>query len=433
MQRCRALARIALVRVVPVVLPKIFVPSLLAAVCLSSWAAETVFASCPLRVTPAEVSRCALAGSLTLRAQGQAVSAANARLTSAGVVLPSLPRVGVAAGGRGGADGGLAWSVSVSQELELGGQRQARLSSVDSELEAAQVMTASVRRDVLAAAWVAWFDLVAHHAEVDLARVEAAAVRDVAVSVRARANRGVASTVDGEIAEAAALESERGRLQAEEQVAQSQVALAMALGLPTGTDLDADGALTPLPEDPSLTGSSPTAAALRAESRSLTAQADVARRSATPNLTVSAIAQQEQTAQTAFLVGVGLPIPLPGSWGRNYTAEAAEFTSLSQRVALVANQTERQFLSDIELARRTLAARRAELSLYTADRLVRARQQLAQLAVAVESGRLGVRDAMQARQVLTALLRGELNARINLCRASVALARLTGSIEKELP
>ncbi|MBI5608301.1 MAG: TolC family protein [Deltaproteobacteria bacterium] len=404
------------------------------------WPATSRAEACPLRVTAADLPRCALAASLDVRAQAHALAAAQQRKNVASVALPSWPQLAVAAGVRTAAqDGGsqtgpsTAWTLGLAQEFELGGQRHARIDAAQAGVDAEQQRATALRPLVLAAAWTVWYQVLLRRDAWDLAQVDAAALQAVAAAVRARADKGVAALVDAEMADAAAVDGERARIQAEQQLREARVDLTLILGEPADAGTDADGRLEPLAVDATRTTIPADVLALRAESRALIARADAIGRSRTPNLTVSAQAQHDRSGETAWLVGAAVPLQLPGALARNYAAEAGELQAAAQRLQVEAELLDRKWQAAMAVARQDLTARQAELALYPVDRLDRARQLLVQLAQNVARGQLGVRDALQARQSLVGLLRGELAARAAVCLASVELARRTGSLERSVP
>ena len=69
---------------------------------------------------------------------------------------------------------------------------------------------------------------------------------------------------------------------------------------------------------------------------------------------------------------------------------------------------------------------RADVALYTPERKARAEQGLASMAAQIESGRLGIRDAIVAQEALVGLLIAELDARRRLCLSSVEIGLRNG-------
>ena len=89
---------------------------------------------------------------------------------------------------------------------------------------------------------------------------------------------------------------------------------------------------------------------------------------------------------------------------------------------------------EVASALQAYESRQREVSVLTPAKAQRAGQTLEDLRAQVEAGRLPVRDAIVAQQTLVEFLQGELSARLELCLASVALARAVGfPLERQLP
>jgi len=118
-----------------------------AIVVASAWAREAVAqdgpkqpASCSGPLDVDVVVRCALAASPEVRAARAELDAAGGRRATAGVWLPSNPTVTALVSNRRRpppeSASVLNWSVVLSQELEIAGQRGARVDAVDAEVAA---------------------------------------------------------------------------------------------------------------------------------------------------------------------------------------------------------------------------------------------------------------------------------------------------------
>src|SRR5512133_2188234 len=107
-------------------------------------AAGPARAGAPL--TLAEAVERALEQSPEVRAAAAEVRAARARLAGASTLLPANPEVSAAAGARDGPGGRSAeWEVAISQRVELGGQRGARVSAARAALGAAEARLEGAR------------------------------------------------------------------------------------------------------------------------------------------------------------------------------------------------------------------------------------------------------------------------------------------------
>lgn len=322
------------------------------------------------------------------------------------------------------------WTASLSQEIELAGQRGARLRATVDETVAQKSRTLGTERDTATFAWTTYFDAIADREELRLAERMEKLGTLVAQAARARADRGVASTVDADVAEAAQIRLVQDRFASERRARSASAGLASLTGSdPLRSDGGVDGDLIPLSSVDGLHGdaasaitSRPEVEAARAEQRAFDARASVFRRARVPNLTVSVFAQNDGYNEKVLGMGLGLPIPLPGL-GRTYAGEIAEADALAARASSEADRLARAARFELATALQAHASRRAELSAFSRERLDRAEKSLGDIATEIEGGRLGIRDALLAQQALIDLLRSHLEARRALCLASVDLAR----------
>ena len=130
--------------------------------------------------------------------------------------LPSNPVLNVSAASRvGTTERAVNWYLTLGQEFELAGQGALRADAAQGELRAQQHRVEVTRRELLARAWSAYFTALATRERLALATKLEAASREVAVTVRAMADNGVASAVEAEVADAAALRASQARIDGE--------------------------------------------------------------------------------------------------------------------------------------------------------------------------------------------------------------------------
>ena len=212
--------------------------------CSTSWAEET---ACAGTVSRGDVVSCALRASLALKSEGDVARALDGRRTAVTPIVPSNPTFSASIGYRSVPTQNAAnWSIALSQEIEIGGQRGLRLDEAGAQIASQQHRILAVRRDVAAQAYGAYFDLLAARDELALAaRVEAVALSIVTVT-RAMSDRGLASGVEADLAEALSIRSVQARIGAEARREQAQVSFTLALGADPAHPLDAAGDLVPL-------------------------------------------------------------------------------------------------------------------------------------------------------------------------------------------
>jgi len=394
-------------------------------------------AACDAKVTRDNVVTCALRASLPVRAQKEAVEAAKGRRTAADPILPAGPAVALSAAHRStpGIPSTLNLAATVSQEIEIGGQRGARQRSADAGVEAEQKRGTQTERETALAAWRGYFEALGAAEEVRLAKRVEALAAGVATAVAASAENGLSSGVEAELAEASALQAMQARLGAERAEKAAKVTLAGLWGRDgTLAPLQVEGELSPMAAAeevarkaaPRPAVESPQAEALEADRRAAEAKADELRRSRVPNLTLSVFVQRDGFNELVIGGGVSMPIPLPHPVTRTNLGEIAEASALARKAGTDAEAVRRKAGADLAAAVSDFAARKAQVDGFSAEKLARADRSLKSLAAEVEAGRLALKDAALAQQTLIAVLSSHLAARRALCLASVEVARAAG-------
>lgn len=399
--------------------------------------AEDGTATCGNKATRDNVAACAVRTSLSVRAQKDATEAATARVTAAEPVLPSSPVVGVSVGRRTAT--GLAplvnWSASLSQEIEIAGQRGARQRAANEGVESEKQSTVAAQREAALAAWRAYFEALGAKEDVKRAKQVEALAAKIETAVAAGSTGGLASGLDAELAGARALQAKQARLAAERAEKAAGVTLAALWGKDASAGgVTVEGALVPLAGVEELVAKSapkpaadkPEALALDAAQRSLEARADELRRARVPNLTLSVFVQNDGVNEFVFGAGVSIPIPLPQPVGRTNAGEIAEAEALSRKAGTEAEALRRAARTDVAVALGEYKSRKAEVDAFSAERLTRAEASLASIAAEIEARRLALKDAAQAQQSLIDVLAAHVQARRALCLASVEVVRAAG-------
>lgn len=400
----------------------------------SAWAEET--GACAAKVTRANVARCAVAVSPSVRSEAFGVEALRGRERAAGTWLPSNPNLVLTASrrtGPGGQPEAFNWNAGLSQEVEIGGQRGRRLEAATAQLTAQEQRVLVARREVAAAAWIAYYDVLAAEEGHVLAVRLSSAATGLAVLARARADQGLSSAIEADIAEANTTRFVRVRFEQERRLTEARARLAVLLGVDPASTPAVEGDLVPLSGVEEKARSAigrmnerPEVRAAEAEREAFESRAALYRRSRIPNPLVSVFVQNDGFNERVFGVGLTLPIPVPAPIGRTYAGEITETGALARRAGTETDRVRRDIGLTLVTSLRELESRRREVDAVTPEQVDRAERGVQALAQEIGAGRLNVRDALFAQQALVELLQARLAARHALCVASVQLARAAG-------
>jgi cobalt-zinc-cadmium efflux system outer membrane protein len=413
---------------------RIFIAAALVAA--GAWA-RTACADCAQPKTADDVVRCALAVSPEVRqAQAEAEAAAGRRQT-AGVLLPSNPTLsGTISNRRRPPPEDLSvlnWSVVLSQELEIAGQRGARLDAADAAAAAQLRRVQVAAQEVAAGALVAYYEALAAAESFRSASDLAATAEALAAHASGRAQEALGAGIEADVARAEATRIGLARLEAERRLGEARAALAVLLEVePSRLVLPA--ALPPappaaLPEGPleeqalRLRGE---VAAAEMERRVLERRLALVRRERVPNPTLSAFFERGEIDDRIIGVGLSLPIPLPAPVGHTRAGEIAE--TLAQIRAAESSEAlvRRRVRLEVARARAALQAQTAAGKLLAADLAARARTDLAALREAIAGRQLALREALLWQRSLIELLQADIDVRLARALAWVELRRVVG-------
>ncbi len=385
-----------------------------------------VAGTCIGPINRANVAACALAASPELVEQLAEQRAAVGRREAARPFLPANPTLSAGvARRRADAMRDTNWSLSLGQQVEVGGQRGLRVEVADHELRASDQRLMATRIRIAAEAWNGYFAVLATGERLALARRLESATSDVATTVRAMAANGVASEVDSDIADAAALRVTQDRLALEGALTSDRAQLAVLTGEPAAV---VEGELEPLPavDVPAIAPTRPEVLALHEEQAALLAKAGLLARERLPSPTFSVMAQDDGFNERVLGIGVSLPIPLPQPIGRTNAGEIAEAAARAEALSASRDVTQRRMSAELSSAAADYDAASKARALYTPERVQRVLTRLTSITEQVKAGRIAVRDALIAQQALVDQLKSAIDAREWLCLASVRLSRAAG-------
>lgn len=382
------------------------------------------------------VVRCALAASPEIRAARAQIDAAAGRRETAGVLLPSNPTVsGNVANRRRPAPeetSVLNWSVTLSQELEIGGQRAARVGEADAALGVQARRLKVVEQEVAAGALTAYYEALAAQESLRFAAQLAGTSDALAVYAAARAKEALAPGVEADVARAEATRIGLARFEAERRLTEARATLAALLGVqPDELALPAALAAPPavLPSGPleeralKLRGE---IGAAEMERQVLERRLALVRRQRVPNPTLSAFLERDEINDRIIGLGLAIPLPLPAPVGRTRAGEITE--TLAQIRAAEASEelVRRRVRLEVTRALAAVRARDAAASLFASDLITRARADLSALREAIAARQLTLREALQWQRSLIELLQADIDARLARALAWVDLRRVVG-------
>jgi len=379
---------------------------------------------------------CALAASLDRRAERQSVEVLEGRRVAISPLLPANPILSLSASRRtAGGAAATNWTASLAQELEIGGQRGTRRAAVDAEITARKSGVATIDRNVAARAWRAYFEALAARDELALTTRLEKTLERVNVATRAAADRGLASGVESDLADIAAVRVTQARARATVRARAASVALASLLGFDLSTEPpQLEGELVPLAGAERVTADRglpdvamrPEVQTAKLERRAFELQATAYRRARIPNVTVSAFVENDGFNERVIGAGLALPIPLPSPLGRTYAGEIAQNEALARRAGIDEERIRRAIRLEWMTALQSYEGAKTQAAVFTPERLARADQGLASIAAEIEAGRLSIRDAVISQQALVDLLLSAVQTRLELCLTSVDLVYAAG-------
>jgi cobalt-zinc-cadmium efflux system outer membrane protein len=410
--------------------------ALSALACCGARPSAALAEECATTIDRRNVVRCALSASPSIQRERYGVDVFEARRRAVSPVLPANPELTFSAGHRRTSSAQATnWYATVSQEIEIAGQRAARRGAAGAAKSAQEQGLLATERSVASEAWRAYFEAVAaRDALATAVRLEQTFAR-VSQAAQAAAGQGLLSGVDGDVAELTWIRSSRARIEAERRLQLTTAALASALGLdPVVARPSVEGQLEPLAHVAALRQEQlgaavehrPEIAQSELTQRTHDQTASALRRGRVPNLTVSIFAQRDGFDERVLGAGVSLPVPLPSPLGQTAAGEIAQSEALARQATATGDGLRRQVRLEVVAARQTFEAAKAQLTLFSEERLARAERALTSIAAELSAGRLAISSAAVAQQTAIEFLSAHIEARLALCLASVELARAAG-------
>lgn len=324
-------------------------------------------------------------------------------------------------------------TILLSQPLELGGKRAARMAAADRSRDVAQAQLAAQAAQVRAAVTTAYFDALVAQERVRLAESSLSLAEGASGAATKRVTAGKISPVDETRARVAESGVRIELLQARSELRSALRALRAATGAPPGSceavSGDAVEVAAPM-TDAELARRLPDAPAIRQahlDAERLAALAEVERARSTPDLTVSLGAKRDAEAgRNMAVLGVSMPIPVFDS---NRGAQLEALRRLDKAIAdarVVAIRVEAEALQAHE---RMLTAH-AEVASLQRDVLPGAQGAYDAATKGFDLGKFGFLDVLDTQRTLLAAKGQYLRALAETHRSRIELDRLLGAPEQ---
>ncbi len=397
---------------------------------------------CVFPVDAAGAVRCALSRSPELRQARAEIDALAGRRLAAGVWLPSNPVVAAMGSRRRKIESAPSgtmtagnWNLALSQEIEIGGQRAARLDVVDAEAAARLRRVAVAEQEVAATALGAYYEAVGAAEGVRVAAELAETTAALATAAEGRAKEGLLSGVDADVARAEATRLGLVRFEAVRRQATADASLALLLGGDAQSVLLRAEWDLPFAAGDILDGKRAEESALRLRGEITAAQMErqvlerqlvLIRRERVPNPVLSAFIGREDLNDRVFGLGLSIPVPLPGPVGRSREGEIAEIIARIRASESSLELVRRRVRMDVVRAVANAQARAAAGLLFTPEFLTRARVDLTALREGVASRQLSLREALVSQRSLIELVQSDIEVRLGRVLAIVELRRAAG-------
>ena len=390
------------------------------------------------------VLRCALSRSPELRLARQELNVLAGKRVSARTWLPAYPVVTASVVDRRLLPGApqepqapvTNWYVTLSQEIEIAGQRGARLKESEAETAAQLRRVAVAEQEVAAGALSAYYEVLATREEVRLAEDVARIADALAAVSAARAKEALLAPVDADIARAEAVRLALGRFEAERRKAAADAVLASLLGLTNPLDLrgsldqylPASSAAEQPIEQMILSALSVRGEVAAAEQeRSVrSARVGLLRRQRVPNPTLSLLAQGDGFNERVLGGGISLPLFLPAPLGPSRAGEISAALAQVEQADTTLEQVRRRVRMEVIRAVQAEQAYARELQLFPSDLTERAESDLQAIGQALSARQLAIREALLSQRSLIDLLQARIRSRLAFALARVERMRAVG-------
>ena len=359
---------------------------------------------------------------------------AKAAATAAAVLLPTNPELSIAAGPRvSGSVTGVDVEASLLQELEIGGQRGARMRAAEQQSAATEAEIQAARFLVHSELRSAFYRAIVERERVQLAQRVVQFQREVLRSLERQVAAGDVGALGLRLGQAEVAQATQELIAQEQAALAARLRIAQVVGWSSPQPPEPDGALPPLREPPDvsqLTAAAreqPNLRAAEARVREARARVDVAERDAWPRPAVGVAYRREgdravEGNYDIFMGAVSVPLPL---FQTNQGARARARAEASIADTELAVQRDRLGARIAEAhGELTAAARRA--AAYGAEIVPRFEENLSMLRRAFELGEIDILALSAGRERFLRIESAALTARLEYVSALGTLERVVG-------
>jgi cobalt-zinc-cadmium efflux system outer membrane protein len=385
----------------------------------------------PLPVDLRLATRMALDADPALQAAEADLQGAIGGLKAARMATPYNPELSGSVGRRSSPlENSSDYSISISQRLEIAGQRSRRIAVAESELAAARATVERLRLSTRLEVISSFAAALVEQRKVGFAREAWELTRDIHEAVVERRAAGAVTDLEVNLAVIEQARARRDLLLATRRENESLAKLGQLMGRPPSERPEITGDLAP-PHRPSLVLDDLHQRAL-SERRDLEAliargqarhdEVALARAEAKPDLTVSASFEREEGTDDIKGFGVSIPLPI---FNRN-RARIATAMAASERARIEIERGRLDIEHDVALAWRRYQAAAELVDLYEEDMLEQVQDNLQLLRLSFEAGKIGLVQLLQVQHEMLEVRREYVESLAELHQAHAALKLAVG-------
>nr|WP_315255422.1 TolC family protein [uncultured Duganella sp.] len=321
-------------------------------------------------------------------------------------------------------------TIQLSQPLELGGKRAARMQAAQRGREGVAALLAQRRAEVRAETAAAWFAVLAAQEQLRLAQQASELALRAATATGRRVVAGKVSPVEETRAQVAASTVKLDLIKAHSTLVTARAKLAALWSNPAPRFEKVAGEIGTLPELPSLEAQrallaqAPTMQVARAEleHRQALARVELSRR--TPDVALNIGSKRsEELGRTQAVFGISVPLPLFDRNQGAVLATARQVDKARDGLAAAASRLE----VDLVAAREEYAAARAQAMALQSEILPGAQSAYEAASTGFEYGKFGFLDVLDAQRTLLQAQAHYLTTLADAHRAQAAISRILGA------